>query len=76
MDKLTLFGGLRDTKLELRGGLGAPKEASRGAKRATITIEPRAKCLISEPRGSPKYLSKLRYKYYRTGRTGGLSLGV
>ena len=34
MGKLTLLGGLRDTKLELRGGLGAPKEASRGAKRA------------------------------------------
>ena len=32
--KLTLLGGLRDTKLELRGGLGAPKEASREAKRA------------------------------------------
>ena len=44
MGKLTLFGGLRDTKLELRGGLEAPKEASRGAKRAlgaergTLTI--------------------------------------
>ena len=22
--------------------------------------------------GCPKYLSKLRYQYYRTGRTGGL----
>ena len=34
MSNFTLLGGLRGTKLELRGGLGAPKEASRGAKRA------------------------------------------
>ena len=34
MGNLTLVGGLRGTNLKLRGGLGAPKEASRGAKRA------------------------------------------
>ena len=45
-DNLTLLGGLRGTKLELKGALGAPKEAPREAKRATIIIGGIAKCLI------------------------------
>ena len=32
--KLTLLGGLRGSKLELKGALGAPKEAPREPKRA------------------------------------------
>ena len=34
MGKLTLLGELRGTKLELKGALGAPKEAPREPKRA------------------------------------------
>ena len=51
--KLTLLGGLRGTKLELKGALGAPKEAPREAKRATIIIGPIAACLIYEARWPP-----------------------
>ena len=36
--KLTLLGGLRGAKLELKGALGAPKEAPRQPKRATRDI--------------------------------------
>jgi hypothetical protein len=53
MGKLMQLGGLRGTKLELKGGLGAPKEAPREAKRATVLIEPIAVCLIFEARGPP-----------------------
>ena len=35
---LTLLGGLRSTKLEFKGALGAPKEAPREPKRATVVI--------------------------------------
>ena len=37
-DKLTLLGGLRGTKLELKGALGAPKEAPREPQRALAII--------------------------------------
>ena len=36
--KLTLLGGLRGTKLELKGALGAPKEAPREPKRVMTII--------------------------------------
>ena len=36
--KLTLLGGLRGTKLELKGALGAPKEAPKEPKRGTGDI--------------------------------------
>ena len=35
---LTLLGGLRGTKLELKRALGASKEAPREPKRATVVI--------------------------------------
>ena len=44
--KLTPLRGLRGTKLELKGALGAPKEAPREAKRATVLIGRIAVCLI------------------------------
>ena len=40
--KLTLLGELRGTKLELKGALGAPKEAPRKPKSATRGIGPGA----------------------------------
>ena len=52
--KLTLLGGLRGSKLELKGALGAPKEAPRDPKRPTGIIDVAAKCLILEPRGRLK----------------------
>ena len=51
--KLTLVGGLRRTKLELKGRLRAPKETPREAKRATVLIGKIAKCLILEARWPP-----------------------
>ena len=36
--KLMRLGGLRGSKLELKGALGAPKEAPREPKRGTETI--------------------------------------
>ena len=36
--KLMRLGGLRGSKLELKGALGAPKEAPREPKRATRDI--------------------------------------
>ena len=55
MGKLALLGGLRGTKLELKGALEALKEAQRG-------INGVADCLILGLGGWPyKYLSKLRY---------------
>ena len=53
MGNLTLLGGLRGTKLELKGALGAPKEAPREPKRATRDIGPTATGVILEPRGPP-----------------------
>ena len=38
MGKLTLIGGQKGTKLELRGALGTPKEGPRGPKRARETL--------------------------------------
>ena len=52
--KLTPLRGLKGTKLELKGGLGAPKEAPREAKRATVLIDGIAACLIFWPGGRPK----------------------
>ena len=43
MGNLTLLGGLRGTKLELKGALGAPKEAPREPKRALPIIDPGAR---------------------------------
>ena len=40
MGNLTLLGGLRGTKLELKGALGAPKEAPREPKSATREFGP------------------------------------
>ena len=37
--KLMRLGGLRGSKLELKGALGAPKEAPREPKRATGEFE-------------------------------------
>ena len=54
MGKLTLLGGLSGTKLELKGALGASKEAPREPKRATSVIGGVATGLILEPRGPPK----------------------
>ena len=42
--KLTLLGGLRGTKLELKGALGAPKEAPRQPKRARLTLAVLKEC--------------------------------
>ena len=51
--KLTPLRGLRGTKLELKGALGAPKEAPMEAKRAMIVIDGIAVCLILEVRWPP-----------------------
>ena len=69
---MTLLGGLRCTKLALKRALGPAKEAPRGPQKATSYIVHRTGGVMLEPLGPPKYLSKLRYQYYRTGRTGGL----
>ena len=50
---LTLLGGLRGTKLALKGALGALKEAPREAKRAMVVIGRIAVCLIFWPAGRP-----------------------
>ena len=39
MGKLTLLGGLRGPKLDLRGALGPPKEKPRGPKSGLTPIE-------------------------------------
>ena len=52
--KLTLFGGLRGTKLELKGALGAPKEAPKELQRVTTLIDVVATGLIFGPGGPPK----------------------
>ena len=51
--KLTLLGGLRGTKLALKGALGALKDAPREAKRAMVIIKGIAVCLIFWPAGRP-----------------------
>ena len=38
MSKLTLLGGQKGTKLELRGALRVPKEAPRAPKRVWLTL--------------------------------------
>ena len=70
--KMTLLGGLRGTKLELKGALGGAQEAPRKPKSATTIIDGGSRGVILEPQGPPNNLSKLRYQYYRTGRIGGL----
>ena len=54
MGKLALLGGLRGTKLELKGALGGPKKAPREPQRATGIIGGGSTWVILEPRGSPK----------------------
>ena len=54
MGKLALLGGLRGTKLELKGALGGPKKAPREPQGATRIIEEASTWVILEPRGSPK----------------------
>ncbi len=54
MGKLMLLGGVRGTKLELKGALGAAKEAPRGPRCATDAFGPTAIPQIFEPRGPPK----------------------
>ena len=54
MGKLALLGGLRGTKLELKGGLGAAKKAPRGPRCATTRFSNESRTLIFEPRGPPK----------------------
>ena len=53
MSNLTLLGGLRGTKLALKGALGALKEAPREAKRAMSVIGRITTCLIFWPAGRP-----------------------
>ena len=54
MGKLTLLGGLRGAKLELKGALEAAKEAPKGPRCATRGIGVGASPLIFEPRAPPK----------------------
>ena len=54
MGKLTLLGGLRGTKLEIKGALGATKKASRGPQRAMTRFGKAAGGLIFWPWGCPK----------------------
>ena len=51
---LTLRGGLRGNKLELKETLGAPKEAPRGPKNCMRGIGPTATGVIFGPGGPPK----------------------
>ena len=52
--KLTLLGELRGTKLELKGALGAPKEAPREPKRATRDFEAASTGVVFWLGGPPK----------------------
>ena len=54
MGKLALLGGLRGTKLELKGALGGPKKAPREPQRATTIIDGGSIGVMLEPRGPPK----------------------
>ena len=51
--KLTLLGGLRGTKLELKGALEAPKEAPREPKRGTGDIDAAPTGVLFRPGGPP-----------------------
>ena len=52
--KLTLLGGLKSTKLELRGALEGAKRAPRGPKSAMGGIDGAARHLIFGPVAPPK----------------------
>ena len=52
--KLTLLGGLRGTKLELKEALEAPKEAPREPKSATTPFDGGSTGVNSGPGGLPK----------------------
>ena len=52
--KLTLLGGLRGSKLELKGALGAPKEAPREPQRAITIFDLLPAGLNFGPGGPPK----------------------
>ena len=52
--KLTLLGGLRGTKLELKGALGAAKKAPRGLRCATRPFGNESRTLIFGLGGPPK----------------------
>ena len=52
--KLTLLGGLRDTKLALKGPLEAAKRAPREPKSGMGIIDPIARGVIFGPGGPPK----------------------
>ena len=52
--KLTLLGGLRGIKLELKEALGSPKEASRESKRAMAHIGAATRGVLFWPGGLPK----------------------
>ena len=54
MGKLTLLGGLRGTRLELKGALGGPKKAPREPQRGTGDIDGVITWVILEARGPPK----------------------
>ena len=61
MSKLTLLGGLRSSKLELKGALGAAKETPRGdedarstTRNATEGFGVESRTLIFWPRAPPK----------------------
>ena len=54
MGNLTLLGGLRGTKLELKRALGAPKKAPWGPKNCMIGIGGTPTGGILGPGGSPK----------------------
>ncbi len=51
---LTLLGGLRGTKLELKRALGAPKEAPWGPKNCMKGMGRTPMGVILEPGGPPK----------------------
>ena len=51
---LTLLGGLRGTKLELKRALGAPKEAPWGPKNRIIGIDGTPRGVILGPGAPPK----------------------
>ena len=54
MGKLALLGGLRGTKLQLKGALGGPKKAPRKPPGSMTIIGGGSTDLILEPRGPPK----------------------
>ena len=52
--KLTLLGGLRGSKLELKGALGGPNKAPREPKRAMPMFGPVQGGVVFGPGGPPK----------------------